>query len=101
MASLVVLGSFDYLEREGIRHGEYYALVLFAAAGMGVMASANELITAFIGLEMSSIASYIGRLPPQRAQVQRVGDEVFPARLVCHGIFPLRRCPAVRGVGTT
>ncbi len=59
VASLVVLGSFDYLEREGIRHGEYYALVLFAAAGMGVMASANELITAFIGLEMSSIASYI------------------------------------------
>lgn len=56
---LVVLGSFDYLEREGIQRGEYYALVLFASAGMGMMASANELVTAFIGLEMSSIASYI------------------------------------------
>ncbi len=59
VAPLVVLGSFDYLEREGIHRGEYYALVLFATAGMGVMACSNELITAFIGLEMSSIASYI------------------------------------------
>src|SRR5208283_5251919 len=32
---------------------------LFATAGMGVLASAQELLTAFIGLEMSSIASYI------------------------------------------
>jgi len=59
VAPLVVLGSFDYLEREGIHRGEYYALVLFATAGMGIMACANELITAFIGLEISSIASYI------------------------------------------
>jgi len=59
VAPLVVLGSFDYLEREGIHRGEYYALVLFGVAGMGIMACANELITAFIGLEMSSIASYI------------------------------------------
>ena len=33
--------------------------VLFATAGMGVLASAQELLTAFIGLEMSSISSYI------------------------------------------
>ncbi|HEX2711703.1 MAG TPA: NADH-quinone oxidoreductase subunit N [Candidatus Acidoferrales bacterium] len=59
VAVLVVLGSRDYLEREGLQHGEYYALVLFAAAGMEVMASAQELMTAFIGLEMSSISSYI------------------------------------------
>ncbi len=59
VAPLVVLGSYDYLEREGLQRGEYYALLLFATAGMGIMACANELITAFIGLEMSSIASYI------------------------------------------
>lgn len=59
VAPLVVLGSFDYLEREGIHRGEYYALLLFATAGMGIMACSNELITAFIGLEMSSISSYI------------------------------------------
>jgi len=59
VAALVILGSADYLERENLQHGEYYALVLFATAGMGVMASAEELVTAFIGLEMSSISSYI------------------------------------------
>ena len=58
-AVLAMLGSLDYLEREGLQHGEYYALMLFAAAGMAVMASAQELLTAFIGLEASSISSYI------------------------------------------
>jgi NADH-quinone oxidoreductase subunit N len=59
VALLAVLASSDYLEREHIQHGEYYALVLFAAAGMGVMASAAELMTAFVGLEVSSISTYI------------------------------------------
>jgi len=58
-AALAILGSLTYLENEGIQRGEYYALVLFATAGMGILAGANELITAFIGLEMSSISSYI------------------------------------------
>jgi len=56
---LVMLASPDYLERENLEHGEYYALVLFAAAGMGVMVSAVELMTAFVGLEVSSISTYI------------------------------------------
>lgn len=59
VAALAVLGSFDYLDRENIQRGEYYALILFATAGMGIMAGANELITAFVGLEISSIATYI------------------------------------------
>ncbi len=58
-AALAILGSLDYLDREGIQRGEFYALVLFAVAGMGMLAGANELVTAFIGLEMSSIASYV------------------------------------------
>jgi NADH-quinone oxidoreductase subunit N len=59
IALLVILASSDYLERERIQQGEYYALVLFATVGMGVMASATELMTTFIGLEVSSIATYI------------------------------------------
>jgi NADH-quinone oxidoreductase subunit N len=58
-SALAILGSLTYLDQEGIQRGEYYALVLFATAGMGILAGANELITAFIGLEMSSISSYI------------------------------------------
>jgi NADH-quinone oxidoreductase subunit N len=56
---LVVLAADSYLEREHLQPAEFYALVLFATAGMGVLSSAQELLTAFIGLEMSSISSYV------------------------------------------
>ena len=59
IAFLVILASDSYLEREGLDPAEFYALILFATAGMGVLASAQELLTAFIGLEMSSISSYV------------------------------------------
>ncbi len=59
VAFLVILASDSYLERERLEGAEFYALILFATAGMGVLASAQELLTAFIGLEMSSISSYI------------------------------------------
>jgi NADH-quinone oxidoreductase subunit N len=58
-AFLVILGSISYLKRDDLDAAEFCALILFATAGMGVMAGAHELLTAFIGLEMSSIASYI------------------------------------------
>src|SRR5215470_12630965 len=59
VAVLVILVSDSYLSREKLESAEFYALVLFATAGMGVLASAQELLTAFIGLEMSSISSYV------------------------------------------
>src|SRR5271169_5197014 len=59
VAALVVLAADPYLERENLGTAEFYALVLFATAGMGVLAGAQELLTAFVGLEMSSIASYV------------------------------------------
>jgi NADH-quinone oxidoreductase subunit N len=59
VAMLVILAAAPYLDRERLADAEFYALVLFATAGMGVLASAQELLTAFIGLELSSISSYI------------------------------------------
>src|SRR5215472_6612924 len=59
VATLIILASDSYLSRERLDAAEFYALILFATAGMGVLASAQELLTAFIGLEMSSISSYI------------------------------------------
>jgi len=56
---LAVFASSEYLRRENHPGGEFYALILFSVAGQSVMASANELIVIFIGLEISSIASYI------------------------------------------
>jgi NADH-quinone oxidoreductase subunit N len=59
VAVLVILAAGPYLDRERLPVAEFYARLLFATAGMGVLASAQELLTAFIGLEMSSISSYI------------------------------------------
>jgi NADH-quinone oxidoreductase subunit N len=56
---LTVLASYRFLQREGAEPGEYHALLLFSIAGQCVMVSANELIMIFIGLEISSIASYV------------------------------------------
>src|SRR5579864_2631630 len=56
---LAVLSSSGYLRRENSLGGEFYALILFSIVGQSIMASANELIMIFIGLEISSIASYI------------------------------------------
>jgi NADH-quinone oxidoreductase subunit N len=56
---LTVLSSSEYLRRENAPGGEFYALLLFSVMGQCVMVTANELIMIFIGLEISSISSYI------------------------------------------
>jgi len=56
---LGLLFSFDYLEREGLEIGEYYALLLLASVGMMVLAGAQDLVLIFVGLEMMSISVYI------------------------------------------
>lgn len=56
---LAVLCSTSYLGRENADSGEYFALVLFSLSGQSLLASANELIMVFIGLEISSIATYV------------------------------------------
>jgi NADH-quinone oxidoreductase subunit N len=40
-------------------HGEYYALLLTAAAGMVVLAAATNLVTLFLGYELLSIPLYV------------------------------------------
>jgi NADH-quinone oxidoreductase subunit N len=59
IAAVTILVSIDYLRRENMNHAEYYALLLFATAGMLVMAGSNELMMIFIGLEILSIATYV------------------------------------------
>src|ERR1041385_1626190 len=56
---IVILSSYEYMEVQQIRAGEYYGLILFGAVGMMLMSSAMELVLIFIALEISSIATYI------------------------------------------
>ena len=54
-----LLESLDYFEGNAGHAGEYYALVLFGAVGMMFMTCSVELLMVFIGLEISSISTYI------------------------------------------
>jgi NADH-quinone oxidoreductase subunit N len=56
---LTVLASTQYLSRERAVSGEYYSLLLFSVVGQSLMAASNELIMIFLGLEISSIATYV------------------------------------------
>ncbi len=48
-----------YFDARGQYRGEYPVLMLFNAVGMGMMVSATDLMTLYIGLEMSSLSSYV------------------------------------------
>ena len=56
---LAILPSFRFLARQGAEAGEYHSLILFSITGQCIMAAANDLMIIFIGLEISSIASYV------------------------------------------
>ena len=47
------------IEREQLPAGEYYALLLFAVAGMMLMATASDLLVIFLALEVLSLAVYV------------------------------------------
>ena len=57
--ALVLLLSVGYARRQGIDVGEYYVLLLFAAVGMMLMASALDLLIVFLGLELMSLSLYV------------------------------------------
>ena len=56
---LAIIISVRYLENEGEHRGEYYALLLFAQAGMAILAQGMELVTLFIGLELMALSFYV------------------------------------------
>jgi NADH-quinone oxidoreductase subunit N len=56
---LFFLISYRFLEIHHEDKAEYYALALFAQAGMYFMATGTELITLFLGLELTAICFYI------------------------------------------
>jgi NADH-quinone oxidoreductase subunit N len=59
VSALTVLISMVWVENEKLPAGEFHALLLFATAGMMLMASGNDLVIIFLGLEILSIATYV------------------------------------------
>ena len=56
---VVILLSTNYIAEGDYHEGEYYTLLLSSVLGMMVMASARDLISIFIALELVSIPAYM------------------------------------------
>lgn len=54
-----VLMSMEYNKREGFERFEYPVLMIFAALGMAMMVSANDLLSLYLGLELQSLSLYV------------------------------------------
>ena len=59
VALLAVLLASQFVEDEGLPPGEFFNLIMFATAGMLMLASAGDLVMVFLGLEIASITTYI------------------------------------------
>ena len=56
---LGVVMSLDYNEHEDLRRFEFPVLMLFATIGMMIMASASNMMTLYMGVELNSLAIYV------------------------------------------
>jgi len=59
VSALTILVSMVWVESERLPAGEFHSLLLFATAGMMLMASGGDLVIVFLGLEILSIATYV------------------------------------------
>ena len=57
--ALCILMSPRYLDEEDMARGEYYVLMLFALAGMMIMASGVDLLSIYVGLELQALCIYV------------------------------------------
>lgn len=55
-ALLVILSATTFADRDGQIEAEFYVVTLFSTAGLMVMAAGSELMTIYLGLELSSLS---------------------------------------------
>jgi NADH-quinone oxidoreductase subunit N len=58
-AAVTLIVAPAFFDRWRAMRSEFPLLVLFAALGMGLMVSATDLITLYIGLELNSLSAYV------------------------------------------
>src|SRR5262245_52175593 len=57
--AVAALLSIRHIDFEGVRPGEFYALLLLAGTGMLLAASAMDLLILYLGLELMTLCSYV------------------------------------------
>ena len=58
-AAVSVIIAPGFFARAGALRAEYPILILFSAVGMGMMVSAGDLLTLYVGLELQSLSAYV------------------------------------------
>ncbi len=58
-AALSLIAATSWFSRDGVFRSEYPVLILLSAVGMGMMVSAGDLLTLYVGLELLSLSSYV------------------------------------------
>jgi NADH-quinone oxidoreductase subunit N len=92
VTALSVLLSPAYLRENGMERGEYYALMLFSLIGMMGLASATELISLFVALEIMSVALYAlaamrrDQIESQEAAIKYFVTGAFSSAFFLYGI---------------
>ncbi|MEZ5345317.1 MAG: proton-conducting transporter membrane subunit, partial [Pyrinomonadaceae bacterium] len=59
VTAITILISSIWVEEENVPAGEYHCMLLFATVGMMFMASGNDLVIIFLGLETLTISTYV------------------------------------------
>jgi NADH-quinone oxidoreductase subunit N len=58
-AAVAIVAAHGWFERNFEHGAEYPVLILFSSVGMAVMVSATSLMTLYVGLELTSLSSYV------------------------------------------
>jgi NADH-quinone oxidoreductase subunit N len=57
--AITAVGSAEFAAARFRNTGEYYGLLFFSAAGMMLMASAGDLLTLYLGIELATLSLYV------------------------------------------
>jgi NADH-quinone oxidoreductase subunit N len=85
-----------FFETGRAMRAEYPVLILFAVLGMGMMVSAGDLLTLYVGLELNSLAAYVLAASCAGRALGRSGPQIFRARRAGQRHPAVRHEPALR-----
>ncbi len=101
-AFIGILIAVEYLPKHRLERGEYYALLLYATAGMMLMALAADLIMVFLALELLSIPLYVlTGLARPRLESEEAAMKYFLLGAFASGFMVYGIALTYGGTGTT
>ena len=87
-AAISLMIAPKFFDRQGLARAEYPVLVIYACVGMGMMVSATDFLTLYIGLELNSLAAYVlASFPRTDERSAEAGLKYFVLGALASGIL--------------